>query len=99
MHKRTMWTCEHGNFLGLPCEGNPICVEEERVKRGCTEHAVVDPQDLAALEADARIGRAVEEWVTRINEWLQHAVYGNANPRALMVELQEVIAKAREGGK
>ncbi len=48
-------------------------------------------------EIYARIGRAVEEWLEEVQGWLAYAVYGNAQPRSLIVELADIIAKAREG--
>jgi len=50
-------------------------------------------------EIYARIGRAVEEWLEEVQGWLAHAVYGNAQPHSLIVELADIIAKAREGAK
>ena len=50
-------------------------------------------------EIYARIGRAVEEWLEEVQGWLAHAVYGNAQPHSLIVELADIIAKAREGEK
>jgi hypothetical protein len=47
--------------------------------------------------ADARIGKAVREWHRKVSEWVEHAVYGNTQPRSLLTELAEVIEKARKG--
>jgi hypothetical protein len=69
--------------------------------KGCQQWAIVDPEKLAALEAslaakdeDARVGRAVAEWVASGKplprlEWDGY--------RVAVEDLRKVIAQAREG--
>lgn len=85
------------------CVDEPICTESNRKEEKCIVLVRIDPAELTDYEQRkedeiyARIGRAVEEWLEEIQGWLAYAVYGNAQPRSLIVELADIIAKAREG--